>query len=129
MSSQRRATHRKPEPETGEKSAIPVKTYALSSYSRRGTRIEAGMIRRAIRLPKSLKLSALIALAIPALIALTAITTLADSSPTPTPSGDSALPGDPARGATLYGQNCATCHGANLEGGIGTVLNPSDKLP
>ena len=82
-----------------------------------------------MRLPKSLKLSALIALAIPALIALTAITTLADSSPTPTPSGGAALPGDPARGATLYGQNCATCHGANLEGGIGAVLNPIDKLP
>jgi mono/diheme cytochrome c family protein len=87
------------------------------------------MIWRAMRLPKSLKLSALIALAIPALIALTAITTLADSSPTPTPSGNAALPGDPARGATLYGQNCATCHGANLEGGIGAVLNPIDKLP
>ena len=87
------------------------------------------MIWRAMRLPKSLKLSALIALAIPALIALTAITTLADSSPTPTPSGGAGLPGDPARGATLYGQNCATCHGANLEGGIGAVLNPIDKLP
>ena len=87
------------------------------------------MIWRAMRLPKSLKLSALIALAIPALIALTAVTTLADSSPTPTPSSAVALPGDPARGATLYGQNCATCHGANLEGGIGAVLNPIDKLP
>jgi mono/diheme cytochrome c family protein len=87
------------------------------------------MIWRAMRLPKSLKLSALIALAIPALIALTAVTTLADSSPTPTPSGNAALPGDPVRGATLYGQNCATCHGANLEGGIGAVLNPVDKLP
>jgi mono/diheme cytochrome c family protein len=88
------------------------------------------MIWRAMRLPKGLKLSALVALAIPALIALTAITTLADSSPSPTPSGGSAaLPGDPARGASLYGQNCATCHGANLEGGIGAVLNPIDKLP
>ncbi|HEV2027362.1 MAG TPA: cytochrome c [Candidatus Dormibacteraeota bacterium] len=87
------------------------------------------MIWRAMRLPKRLKLSALVALAIPALIALTAITTLADSSPSPTPSGSAALPGDPARGATLYGQNCATCHGANLEGGIGATLNPIDKLP
>jgi mono/diheme cytochrome c family protein len=87
------------------------------------------MICRAMRLPKGLKLSALVALAIPALIALTAITTLADSSPSPTPAGGGALPGDPARGATLYGQNCATCHGANLEGGIGAVLNPIDKLP
>jgi mono/diheme cytochrome c family protein len=132
MSSQRRETHRKPEPETGEKSAIPVKTYALSSYSRRGPRIEAGMIRRVIRLPKGLKLSALVALAVPALIALTAITTLADSSPTPSPSGSpaaAALPGDPNKGASLFGQNCATCHGASLGGGIGPALNPIAKLP
>jgi len=84
------------------------------------------MIWRAMRLPKRLKLSALVALAVPALIAFTAMTTLADSSPSP--SGTSALPGDPARGATLYGQNCATCHGASLEGGIGAVLNPIDPL-
>src|SRR6267142_301954 len=122
MSSQRRETHRKPEPETGEKTAIPLKTYALSSYSRRGPRIEAGMIRRVIRLPKGLKLSALVALAVPALIALTAITTLADSSPSPSGS-PSALPGDPAKGATLFGQNCATCHGASMGGGIGPALN------
>jgi mono/diheme cytochrome c family protein len=88
------------------------------------------MIWRAMRLPKRFKLSALVALAVPALVALTAITTLADSSPSPSPSGTaSALPGDPVRGATLYAQNCATCHGASLEGGIGAVLNPIDKLP
>jgi mono/diheme cytochrome c family protein len=87
------------------------------------------MIWRAMRLPKRLKLSALVALAIPALIALTAITTLADSSPSPSPSGSAALPGDPARGATLYGQNCAVCHGANLGGNIGPALNPIEKLP
>jgi mono/diheme cytochrome c family protein len=88
------------------------------------------MIWRAMRLPKRLKLSALVALAVPALVALTAITTLADSSPSPSPSGAaSALPGDPVKGATLYAQNCATCHGASLEGGIGAVLNPIDKLP
>jgi disulfide bond formation protein DsbB len=88
------------------------------------------MIRRVIRLPKGLKLSALVALAVPALIALTAITTLADSSPTPSgsPSG-SALPGDPNKGASLFGQNCATCHGASLGGGIGPSLNPIVKLP
>jgi mono/diheme cytochrome c family protein len=105
------------------------------------------MIPAAIRLPKGLKLSALVALAIPALVALTAISTLADASPSPSasasgspaasgsaaasgsPAASGALPGDPAKGATLYGQNCATCHGANLEGGIGAVLNPIDKLP
>src|ERR1700694_4753599 len=83
------------------------------------------MIFGGMRLVKGFKVSALVVLAIPALLALTAITTLADATPTPT----IALPGDPTHGAALYGQNCATCHGANLEGGIGAVLNPIDKLP
>jgi mono/diheme cytochrome c family protein len=79
-----------------------------------------------MRLTKRLTVSALVALAIPAIVTLTAITTLADSSPSP--SGGPALPGDAARGATLYAQNCATCHGASLEGGIGAKLSPIDKL-
>jgi mono/diheme cytochrome c family protein len=83
------------------------------------------MILGGMRLVKGFKVSALVVLAIPALLAFTAITTLADATPSPT----IALPGDPNRGGTLYGQNCATCHGANLEGGIGAVLNPIDKLP
>lgn len=88
------------------------------------------MIRRVIRLPKGLKLSALVALAVPALVGLTAITTLADSSPSPSGSPPaSALPGDPNKGASLFGQNCATCHGASLGGGIGPALNPIAKLP
>ena len=63
------------------------------------------------------------------------MSTLADTSPSPAPSGSSAasgapaLPGDPSKGATLYAQNCATCHGASLEGGIGPALNPIEKLP
>ncbi len=71
-------------------------------------------------------------LGIPAFLILTALSTLADTSPTPAPtvsSGASALPGDPQKGATLYAQNCATCHGAGLEGGIGATLNPIEKLP
>jgi mono/diheme cytochrome c family protein len=90
------------------------------------------MIWRAMRLPKGLKLSALVALAVPVLIALTAITTLADSSPSPSgsPGGSPvALPGDPARGATLYGPNCASCHGASMTGVVGPALNPIVKLP
>lgn len=75
----------------------------------------------------------LVLLAVPALFVLTALSTLADSSPSPSPnstaSGATTLPGDPNKGATLYAQNCATCHGASLEGGIGAVLNPIDKLP
>jgi mono/diheme cytochrome c family protein len=90
---------------------------------------------RGARPEKRIQVTALVAaIGIPALLALTAISTLADSSPTPVPAsaprtGAGALPGDPAKGATLYGQNCASCHGANLEGGIGAVLNPIDKLP
>ena len=71
--------------------------------------------------------------AVPAILILTALTTLADSSPSPAPnstaSGATTLPGDPNKGASLYAQNCATCHGAGLEGGIGAVLNPIEKLP
>jgi mono/diheme cytochrome c family protein len=69
-------------------------------------------------------------LGIPAFLILTALSTLADTSPSPAPSASSvALPGDPQKGATLYAQNCATCHGAGLEGGIGATLNPIEKLP
>ncbi|HEV2416058.1 MAG TPA: cytochrome c [Candidatus Dormibacteraeota bacterium] len=75
----------------------------------------------------------LLMLGVPAFFILTAMSTLADSSPSPSPSqaasGATTLPGDPQKGATLYAQNCATCHGASLEGGIGAVLNPIDKLP
>jgi len=88
------------------------------------------MIWPGMRLLSGLKLSALVALAVPALVALTAITTMADSSPSATPSasGGAALPGDPAKGAILFGQaNCAACHGASLTGGIGPALNPIEK--
>jgi mono/diheme cytochrome c family protein len=75
----------------------------------------------------------LLALAIPAFVVLTAMSTLASASPTSssrdTASGAATLPGDPSKGETLYAQNCATCHGAGLEGGIGATLNPIDKLP
>ena len=61
------------------------------------------MIWRAMRLPKRLKLSALVALAVPALIAFTAITTLADSSPSPSPSGaGSARLGTPDRTSNAF---------------------------
>lgn len=70
---------------------------------------------------------ALMALAVPALLTITTISTLADSSPAP--SGAPSLPGDPAKGETLYSQSgCASCHGAALTGGIGPALNPIEKL-
>lgn len=85
------------------------------------------------------------ALSVPALaLAAGMVIALADSSPAPTPGGGSpapgatpsagntplggGLPGDPQNGATLYGQTCATCHGADLTGGIGPRLNPISKL-
>lgn len=75
-----------------------------------------------------------LALAIPAFLVLTALSTLADSSPSPSgsgsaASGSTALPGDPSKGETVYSQNCASCHGAALEGGVGATLNPIEKLP
>jgi mono/diheme cytochrome c family protein len=86
------------------------------------------MIWRAMRLHKGFKLSALLFLAVPAVVGLTAISTMAASSPTPSASS-APLPGDPAKGATLFGANCASCHGASLTGGIGPALNPIEKLP
>jgi len=76
-----------------------------------------------------LKISALVLFGVLGLVLLATVTTLADSSPSPNGSPSSALPGDPTKGGALYATNCATCHGANLEGGIGAVLNPIDKLP
>ena len=76
----------------------------------------------------------LLAIGIPAFVVLTAMTTMAESSPSPAAGGSAAtgspaLPGDPTKGQALYGTNCATCHGASLEGGIGPALNPIEKLP
>ncbi len=91
------------------------------------------------------------ALSVPALaLAIGMVVALAESSPTPTPGGatspvpassspvpgatpsgqpgGSALPGDPNNGQTLYGQTCATCHGADMTGGIGPRLNPISRL-
>jgi cytochrome c5 len=72
-------------------------------------------------------------LGVPAFIFLCATATFADASPSPggssAASGATTLPGDPAKGGTLYAQDCTVCHGASLEGGIGAVLNPIEKLP
>jgi len=75
---------------------------------------------------RGLKRYALLALAVPALVILTTVSTLADSSPNP--SGSPSLPGDPAKGETLYNQSgCGGCHGAALTGGVGPALNPIDR--
>jgi cytochrome c551 len=38
--------------------------------------------------------------------------------------GVGGLPGDPNKGMTIYQDKCTSCHGANLEGGVGAKLNP-----
>jgi mono/diheme cytochrome c family protein len=86
------------------------------------------MIWRGMRLHKRFALSALVAVAVPAMVALTAVSTMAASSPSPSGSAV-ALPGDPTKGAALYAASCTACHGASLTGGIGPALNPIEKLP
>jgi mono/diheme cytochrome c family protein len=49
-------------------------------------------------------------------------------SASPAPGASGGLPGDPTKGAQIFGQNCASCHGSNLEGGIGPKLNPIQHL-
>jgi mono/diheme cytochrome c family protein len=76
----------------------------------------------------------LLALAVPAFVLLTAVSTLAATSPSPSAGGSTAasgsttFPGDPSKGATVFQQNCAVCHGAAGEGGIGATLNPIEPL-
>jgi mono/diheme cytochrome c family protein len=83
-----------------------------------------------MRLPRGFKLSALVAVAVPGLFVLTALTTLADSSPSPgTSPSEAPLPGDPVKGQQLYSTaGCTACHGSSLEGGVGPALNPIEKL-
>src|SRR3989454_9312022 len=73
----------------------------------------------------------LLVLGIPAFFILTALSTLADTSPSPASSatGATTLAGDPEKGQTLLAQKCATCHRASLQGGIGPALNPIQNLP
>jgi mono/diheme cytochrome c family protein len=52
-------------------------------------------------------------------------------SPSPSASGSpgGSLPGDPTKGQAAYNSaNCAQCHGASLEGGVGPRLNPLQKI-
>jgi mono/diheme cytochrome c family protein len=99
------------------------------------------MIGVACMLRKPIRLSAALALLVPLLVVGFGLTALAQSSPSPGVSpgaspgasqqagqGGSNLPGDPTKGMQIYNQNCTTCHGAALEGGIGPPLNPIKNL-
>ena len=47
----------------------------------------------------------------------------------PVAAGTPVALGDPANGATLFAENCAGCHGANGEGGVGPALRRSIACP
>ena len=68
-----------------------------------------------------------VAVLVPAL--LIGWTLTAVSAEQPSPAG-STPPGNPTNGAQVFGsKGCTSCHGANLEGGIGAKLNPIQKFP
>jgi cytochrome c551 len=77
------------------------------------------------------RLSAAVAVLVPAILTGWTLTAVFAESPSPSASGGSQqLQGDPTKGAQVYSQQgCITCHGANLEGGVGPRLNPITKLP
>jgi mono/diheme cytochrome c family protein len=72
-----------------------------------------------------------IAVLIPAVLVGWTLTAVFAAQASPSPSASASAPaGDAAKGAQVFGaQGCTSCHGANLEGGIGAKLNPIQKLP
>jgi mono/diheme cytochrome c family protein len=75
------------------------------------------------------KLPAVLAVLVPAILAGWTLTAVSAES-APSPAASQALPGDPNAGAQVFSSNgCTSCHGANLEGGIGAKLNPIQHFP
>jgi mono/diheme cytochrome c family protein len=84
-----------------------------------------------MRVPSRLSATALAFLVPALLVGLATVALAADASPSPSASGSpsAGLPGDPAKGQTLYqSSGCATCHGPTLSGGIGPPLHPIKNL-
>ena len=83
-----------------------------------------------MRTPRGLRRYGLLALAVPGILLLNGMSTLADASPSASGTRSGALPGDPTKGEALYSSSgCSGCHGPSLEGGVGASLNPIEKLP
>jgi mono/diheme cytochrome c family protein len=66
-------------------------------------------------------------------ISATAASPSPSASASPSASGSpgaaGSLPGDPTKGQAAFNSaNCAQCHGASLEGGVGPRLNPLQKI-
>jgi mono/diheme cytochrome c family protein len=76
---------------------------------------------------KRVSMAGVLGLLVPTAVLALSINAMAQS-PSPSASGTPSLPGDPVKGEQLYTQNCVSCHGASLEGGIGPRLNPIQKL-
>src|SRR4030088_119790 len=72
-----------------------------------------------------------IAVLVPAVLVGWTLTAVFAAQASPSPSASASAPaGDATKGAQVFGaQGCTSCHGANLEGGIGAKLNPIQKLP
>jgi mono/diheme cytochrome c family protein len=55
--------------------------------------------------------------------------TVTATAESPSPGAGTQLPGDATKGQAAYNSaNCAQCHGASLEGGVGPRLNPLQKI-
>ncbi|MBI2862721.1 MAG: cytochrome c [Chloroflexi bacterium] len=74
--------------------------------------------------PRSAILTAVFSTTLLVLTACGQASPTATSAPAGTPGGGGAPSGlgDAARGKTVYSTNCAACHGANAEGGVGPNL-------
>jgi mono/diheme cytochrome c family protein len=83
-------------------------------------------------MPRRLSATALAFLVPALLVGFASVALAAGASPSPSASaggGATALPGDPAKGQTLFqSSGCATCHGPTLSGGIGPPLRPIKNL-